>query len=104
MAEIAVMGYGTVGAGVVRTLIMNSDTITRRVGERIHVKRVLDLREFPGTQAEEILTHDFRDILEDPEISVVVETMGGLKPAYEFTKQLLLARKSVCRNYRRKIS
>jgi len=96
MAEIAVMGYGTVGAGVVRTLIMNSDTITRRVGERIHVKRVLDLREFPGTQAEEILTHDFRDILEDPEISVVVETMGGLKPAYEFTKQLLLAGKSVC--------
>ena len=96
MAEIAVMGYGTVGAGVVRTLIMNSDTITRRVGERIHVKRVLDLREFPGTQAEEILTHDFRDILEGPEISVVVETMGGLKPAYEFTKQLLLAGKSVC--------
>ena len=96
MAEIAVMGYGTVGAGVVQTLMMNGDTITRRVGERIHVKHVLDLREFPGSPVEDVLTHDFNDILNDREISVVVETMGGLKPAYEFTKKLLLAGKSVC--------
>ena len=96
MANVAVMGYGTVGAGVVKVLTMNSDVITRRTGEEINVKYVLDLREFPGSPVEKILTHDFKDILEDREVSVVVETMGGLKPAYEFTKQLLLAGKSVC--------
>ena len=96
MANVAVMGYGTVGAGVVKVLTMNSDVITRRTGEEINVKYVLDLREFPGSPVEKILTHDFKDILEDREVIVVVETMGGLKPAYEFTKQLLLSGKSVC--------
>lgn len=96
MAQIAVMGYGTVGGGVVSVLSMNREAISGRAGQDISVKYVLDLREFPGTPAEKILTHDFNDILNDPEVSVVVETMGGLKPAYEFTKQLLLAGKSVC--------
>lgn len=96
MTQIAVMGYGTVGAGVVRVLAMNREVIRRRTGREILVKRVLDLRDFPGTPAEKILTHDFQDILNDPEISIVVETMGGLKPAYEFTKQLLMNGKSVC--------
>ncbi len=96
MAQIAIMGYGTVGAGVFKTLAMNSEAIARRVGEEICVKSVLDLREFPGDPAESVLTHDFQDILTDPEISVVVETMGGLKPSYSFTKQLLMAGKSVC--------
>ncbi|MDO4619673.1 MAG: homoserine dehydrogenase [Lachnospiraceae bacterium] len=96
MAKIAVMGCGTVGAGVIRVFSMNRDEITRRVGEEIEVKYALDLREFPGTPIEKILTHDFQDILNDPEVSVVVETMGGLKPSYQFTKQLLEAGKSVC--------
>lgn len=96
MANVAVMGYGTVGAGVVKTLTMNSDTIARRVGEKINVKRVLDLREFPGSPIEGILTHDFNDILNDPDICVVVETMGGLRPSYDFTKKCLLAGKNVC--------
>ena len=96
MAQIAIMGYGTVGAGVFKTLTMNEEAITRRVGEKVSVKRVLDLRDFPGDPAESILTHSFEDILNDPEISVVVETMGGLKPSYPFTKQLLEAGKSVC--------
>ncbi len=96
MAYAAVMGYGTVGAGVVQVLTMNREIIARRTGEEIDIRYVLDLREFPGSPVEKILTHDFSDILNDPEVSVVVETMGGLKPAYEFTKQLLLAGKSVC--------
>ncbi len=96
MAYVAVMGYGTVGAGVVSVLSMNAGAIAKRAGEEIVVRHVLDLREFPGSPVEPILTHDFNDILNDPEVSVVVETMGGLRPAYEFTKQLLLAGKSVC--------
>ncbi len=96
MIEVAVMGYGTVGAGVVDVLDMNREAIARRVGEQIHVKYVLDLRDFPGTKVENKVTHDFQDILNDPEVSIVVETMGGLRPAYEFTKQALLAGKSVC--------
>ncbi len=96
MIQVAVMGYGTVGAGVVKVLDMNSDAITKRTGAEIRVKHVLDLREFPGTPAEPLLTHDFNDILNDPDVSIVVETMGGLKPAYEFTKQLLEHGKSVC--------
>ena len=90
------MGYGTVGAGVFKVLTMNREVITGRVGEEIRVKYVLDLREFPGDPVMEVLTHDFNDILNDPEVKIVVETMGGLRPSYEFTKKALLAGKSVC--------
>ena len=74
----------------------NRSSISRKAGEEIEVKYVLDLREFPGDPVEKILVHDYQVILEDPEVRVVVETMGGLKPAYEFTRQALLAGKSVC--------
>ncbi len=90
------MGYGTVGAGVFKVLTMNREVITGRVGEEIRVKYVLDLREFPGDPVTEVLTHDFNDILNDPEVKIVVETMGGLRPSYEFTRKALLAGKSVC--------
>lgn len=97
MIKTAIMGYGTVGAGVYKVLTMNSDEITRRLGgEEIVVSHVLDLRDFPGDPAEAVLTHDFKDILDDAEVKIVVETMGGLRPAYSFTKQLLLAGKCVC--------
>lgn len=96
MAKIAVMGCGTVGEGVVRVLSMNRGAIARRVGEEVEVKHILDLRDFPGKPFEHLVTHDFEDILNDEEVSVVVETMGGLAPAYDFTKKLLLAGKSVC--------
>ncbi len=96
MVQAAILGYGTVGAGVLQVLNMNHETIARRVGDEVNVKYVLDLREFPGTPAEKILTHNYQDILDDPEVGIVVETMGGLKPAYEFTKQALLAGKNVC--------
>ena len=90
------MGYGTVGAGVFKVLNMNRELIRERVGEEIRVKYVLDLREFPGDPVMDVLTHDFNDILNDPEVRIVVETMGGLRPSYEFTKRALMAGKAVC--------
>ena len=96
MVSAAIMGYGTVGAGVFKVLTMNREVSTGRVGEEIRVKYVLDLREFPGDPVMEVLTHDFNDILNDPEVKIVVETMGGLRPSYEFTRKALLAGKSVC--------
>lgn len=96
MIRTAILGYGTVGRGVAEVLHTNAQSIARRTGEEICVKYVLDLREFPGDPVQEILVHDFETIVNDPEVRVVVETMGGLQPAYEFTKQALLAGKSVC--------
>lgn len=96
MVKTAVLGYGTVGSGVVEVLQTNRESIARRAGEEICVKYVLDLREFPGDPVEEILIHDYEVILQDPEVRIVVETMGGIDPAYDFTKRALQAGKSVC--------
>lgn len=96
MIQIAVMGYGTVGSGVVEVLNTNQAAIDKRVGEEVRIKYVLDLREFPGDPVESVLVHDFETIVNDPEVKVVVEVMGGVEPAYTFTKRCLLAGKSVC--------
>ena len=96
MAKIAVLGYGTVGSGVVEVIKTNSAVVNKKAGEPIEVKYVLDLREFPGDPVQDILTHDFNDILNDDEVSVVVEVMGGTKPAYDFVKASLEKGKSVC--------
>ena len=94
--NIAVLGYGTVGSGVVEVLSTNQASIDKRVGEEVRVKYVLDLRDFPGDPVESVLVHDFETIVNDPEVKVVVEVMGGVEPAYTFTKRCLLAGKSVC--------
>jgi len=94
MTNVAIMGYGTVGSGVYEALCMNEALVTARVGGA-RVMRVLDLRDFPGDPAENILTHDFNDILNDDSIAVVAELMGGVGAAYNFTKQLLARGKSV---------
>ena len=96
MAEIAVMGFGTVGSGVAKVIETNQALINKKAGQEINIKYVLDLRDFPGDPIQEKITHRFEDILEDPEIKVVVEVMGGVKPAYDFTKRALEAGKSVC--------
>ena len=96
MIKTAILGYGTVGSGVVEVLQINRKSIARRAGREICVKYVLDLREFPGDPVEEFLVHDYDVILHDPEVSIVVETMGGVNPAYDFTKCALRAGKSVC--------
>ena len=93
--KIAVMGYGTIGSGVVEVLQINKDLITKRVGEPIEVKYILDLREFPGDPYEHLVVHDYKTILEDEEVSIVVEAMGGVEPAYTFVKAMLLAGKQV---------
>lgn len=94
--KIAVLGYGTIGSGVVEVLDRNRASITKRAGEEISVKYVLDLREFPGNPIEDILVHDFATIAEDDEVGCVVETMGGTEPAYSYVKECLLRGKSVC--------
>jgi homoserine dehydrogenase len=95
MINVAVLGYGTVGSGVVEVLTTNHDNISKRAGQEINVRYVLDLRDFPGDPVEKILVHDYNVILNDPEVDIVVEVMGGINPAYQFTKDALLAGKSV---------
>ena len=95
MAKIAVLGYGTVGSGVVEVLETNKNSIEKRAGEGIEVKYVLDLRDFPGDPVQEKIVHDVDIIIQDKEIDVVVEVMGGLNPAYDFVKRCLKAGKSV---------
>ena len=96
MAKIAVLGYGTVGSGVVEVLSTNSSSIATRAGQPIEVKSVLDIRDFPGDPIQEKIVHDIDDIVNDPEIDVVVEVMGGVEPAFTFVKKALDAGKSVC--------
>mgnify|MGYP000139261972 CR=1 FL=1 len=93
--KIAVMGYGTIGSGVVDVLRINKEKIAQRAGEEIEVKYILDLRDFPGDPMENAIVHDYQVIVDDPEIGVVVETMGGVEPAYTFVKAMLEAGKQV---------
>ncbi len=95
MINIAVLGYGTIGSGVVEVLGINGESIKKRAGEEINIKYVLDLREFPGDPIMEKLVHDVNIIMEDPDVKIVVEVMGGVEPAYSFVKQALLKGKSV---------
>lgn len=91
MAKAAIMGFGTVGSGVYE--IIKSKSFLKDAGEDIEIKYILDIRDFD--EPKELLTKDFNDILNDGEVTIVAEVMGGLHPAYEFTKQLLEAGKSV---------
>ena len=96
MVQVAVFGYGTVGSGVVEVLETNQKEIGRRAGDEICVKYVLDIRDFQGDPIQERIVHDVDVILTDPEIKVICETMGGIEPAYTFTKKALTSGKSVC--------
>jgi homoserine dehydrogenase len=95
MINIAVFGYGTIGSGVVEVLNTNGESISKRAGDQINIKYVLDLREFPGDPIMDKLVKDVNIILEDPEVKIVVEVMGGVEPAYTFVKKALLKGKSV---------
>ena len=96
MIQIAVLGYGTVGSGVVEVIETNKADINKKAGENLSVKYILDLRDFTGDTYADKVVHDYNIILNDPEVAVICETMGGTKPAYDFTKQALLLGKSVC--------
>lgn len=95
MAKIAILGYGTIGAGVAKVLETNAEIIRERAGEPVEVKYILDLRDFPGDPNEAKVIHDYNIITEDPEIDVVVECMGGTGAAYAFVKEALLKGRSV---------
>ena len=94
MIKIAVLGYGTVGSGVVEVIQTNQEIINQRIGEELDIKYILDLREFPGSPVEHLIVHDFEQIVNDEEVKIVVEVMGGIEPAYTFVKKSLLAGKS----------
>ena len=95
MAKVAIMGYGTVGSGVYDIIKMNSAKLSESAGEALELKYILDIRDFDDHPEKHLFTKDVNDIINDDEISVVAEVMGGLHPAYEFTKQLLMSGKSV---------
>ena len=95
MAKIAVLGHGVVGSGVCEVIEENKESITRRAGQPIEVKRILDLRDFDDLPYRDKFTKNIDDILNDDEISIVVEVMGGVSPAFEFTSRALQKGKSV---------
>lgn len=95
MIQVAVMGFGTIGSGVAEVIDINREGILKATGRELHVKYILDLRNFPGNKYEDRIVHDFEKIVSDPEVRIVVETMGGVHPAYDFTKACLEAGKHV---------
>ncbi len=96
MVNVAVLGYGTVGSGVVEVMDINAREISSRLGDDVQVKYILDLRDFPGDPHEAQVVHDFEIIMADPEVRVICETMGGMEPAYTFTRRALEKGVSVC--------
>lgn len=95
MAKIAIVGFGTVGSGVLEVVRQNSDVIEKKLGQPLEVKWICDVRDFSNSPDADLFTKDFAQILADPEISVVVETIGGTKPAYEFVTSALESGKNV---------
>ena len=95
MIQIAILGFGVVGSGTAEVLTENKAIIEKKVGQPFHIKYILDLRDFPDSPFADRVVHDFNVIVNDPEISLVAEMMGGSHPAYDFTKACLEAGKSV---------
>lgn len=93
MKNVAVLGFGTVGSGVVEVICEND--FTQKAGESISVKAILEIREFPDSPYNKLIVNDYEKILNAPEIDIIVETMGGVNPAYPFTKMALEKGKSV---------
>ena len=95
MINVAILGFGTVGGGVAELLDANRDQVARAAGDRVQVKHILVRRDFPGSRYAELMTHDVGTILNDPEVSVVCEAMGGLDPALPYVRSALEHGKSV---------
>jgi homoserine dehydrogenase len=95
MLNIAILGYGTVGSGVFDVLGQNSENVERQVGQPVKVKRVFVRRDYPGSEADPYVTRDIDDIMNDGDIRIVVEAMGGLEPAYSYAKRGLSLRKHI---------
>lgn len=95
MKKIAIIGFGVVGSGVYEIIRKNKEILTKKAGEEIEIAKILDIRDFSAHEEAHLFTKDFNDLVSDGEIDIVVETMGGIKFAYEYTKALLQAGKSV---------
>ncbi len=95
MVSVAILGHGVVGSGVAEILLTHKQKLFAHVGEEIYIKHILDLREFPDSPLADRFTKDFNDIINDIDVRVVVEVMGGTNPAYDFVKRCLLSGKSV---------
>ena len=95
MINIALLGFGVVGSGTAEVLTENKSIIEKRLGCEYNIKYILDLRDFPDSPFADCIVHDINTILEDKEVSIVAEMMGGSHPAYDFTKACLMAGKSV---------
>lgn len=95
MINVAILGFGVVGSGVAEVLTQNKNIIEKKLGKEINIKYILDLRDFPDSPFAPLVVHDFNVILNDPEVTVVAEMMGGSHPAYDFSKACLEAGKSV---------
>ncbi len=93
--KVAILGFGVVGGGVARLLTDNADEIKKYTGKSVEIAHILDLRDFPGSPFESLITHSYEDIVSDPEVDTVIEVMGGSHPAYEFTVAALKAGKNV---------
>lgn len=95
MIQVAILGHGVVGSGVAEILLTHKESLQKKVHEEICIKKILDLREFPGLSYSDKFTKNFEDIVNDDEIKVVAEVMGGVNPAFDFVKRCLEANKSV---------
>ena len=95
MFNVAILGFGTVGSGVYEVIKENNALLKQKTGEDIAVKKILDIRDFPGSAWESLVVHDIKEIIEDNDIDAVVETMGGTSPAFEFVRDALLSGKHV---------
>jgi homoserine dehydrogenase len=95
MINVAILGFGVVGSGVAEVLTQNQSIIEKKLGQKVNIKYILDLREFPNSPFAHLVIHDFNTILNDAEVDIVAEMMGGSHPAYDFSKAALLAGKSV---------
>jgi len=95
MIQVAILGHGVVGSGVAEILLTHKESLQKKVHEEISIKRILDLRDFPGLSYSDKFTKNFEDIVNDDEIKVVAEVMGGVNPAFDLVKRCLEANKSV---------
>ena len=95
MIHVALLGFGVVGSGTAEVLTQNKAIIEKKVGQAVNIKYILDLRDFPDSPFGSLVVHDFNTIVNDPEVSVIAEMMGGSHPAYDFTLACLKAGKSV---------
>ena len=95
MINVAILGYGVVGSGVVEIIKKNNMSIAKKAGSEIYVKKILDIRDFPDSPDSDLLTKDPDDVFEDPSIDIIVETIGGVRIAYEFTRGALMSGKHV---------